>query len=133
MPHTHLDVGYTDYQAKVAEAQSRSLDEAIQMIHDHPEFRFSPDGFWCVRQFLKERTEEQKQLLYQAVKDKKIFVPTVEASLLTGFPSLETLLAFVLSGLSSLTSSTGEIRIMPISRMSPPTPGPTPRFWRRRG
>jgi hypothetical protein len=92
VPHTHLDVGYTDYQAKVAEAQSRSLDEALQMIHDHPEFRFSPDGFWCVRQFLKERTEEQKQLLYQAVKDKKIFVPTVEASLTTGFPTLETLL-----------------------------------------
>ena len=92
VPHTHLDVGYTDYQAKVAEAQSRSLDEAIQMIHDHPEFRFSPDGFWCVRQFLTERTEEQKQLLFQAVKDKKIFVPTVEASLLTGFPTLETLL-----------------------------------------
>jgi len=92
VPHTHLDVGYTDYQAKVAEAQSRSLDEAMQMIHDHPDFRFSPDGFWCVRQFLAERTEEQKQLLYQAVKDKKIFVPTVEASLLTGFPSLETLI-----------------------------------------
>ena len=51
VPHTHLDVGYTDYQAKVAEAQSRTLDEAIQMIHDHPDFRFSPDGFWCVRHF----------------------------------------------------------------------------------
>jgi alpha-mannosidase len=92
VPHTHLDVGYTDYQAKVAEAQSRSLDEAMQMIHDHPDFRFSPDGYWCVRQFLAERTEEQKQLLYQAVKYKKIFVPTVEASLLTGFPTLETLI-----------------------------------------
>jgi hypothetical protein len=92
VPHTHLDVGYTDYQAKVAEAQSRSLDEAMQMIHDHPGFRFSPDGFWCVRQFLAERTDEQKQLLFQAVKDKKIFVPTVEASLLTGFPALETLI-----------------------------------------
>ena len=92
VPHTHLDVGYTDYQAKVAEAQSRTLDEAMQMIHDHPDFRFSPDGFWCVRQFLAERTDEQKQLLFQAVKEKKIFVPTVEASLLTGFPSLETLI-----------------------------------------
>jgi alpha-mannosidase len=92
VPHTHLDVGYTDYQAKVAEAQSRSLDEAIQMIHDHPDFRFSPDGFWCVRQFLAERNDEQKELLYQAVKEKKIFVPTVEASLLTGFAALETLI-----------------------------------------
>jgi alpha-mannosidase len=92
VPHTHVDVGYTDFQAKVAEAQSRSLDEAIQMIRDHPDFRFSPDGFWCVRQFLAERTDEQKELLYQAVREKKIFVPTVEASLLTGFPALETLI-----------------------------------------
>ena len=98
VPHTHLDVGYTDYQAKVAEAQSRTLDEAMQMIHDHPDFRFSPDGFWCVRQFLAERTEEQKQLLFQAVKDKKIFVPTVEASLLTGFPALETLIRSLYPG-----------------------------------
>ena len=92
VPHTHLDVGYTDYQAKVAEAQSRTLDEAMQMIQDHPDFRFSVDGFWCVRQFLAERTEAQKQQLFQAVKDKKIFVPNVEASLLTGFPTLETLI-----------------------------------------
>ena len=92
VPHTHLDVGYTDYQAKVAEAQSRTLDEAIQMIHDHPDFRFSSDGYWCVRQFLAGRSEEQQKQLFQMVKDKKIFVPTVEASLLTGFPSLETLL-----------------------------------------
>ena len=92
VPHTHLDVGYTDYQAKVAEAQSRTLDEAIQMIHDHPDFRFSTDGYWCVRQFLAGRSEEQRKQLFQMVKDKKIFVPTVEANLLTGFPSLETLL-----------------------------------------
>ena len=48
VPHTHLDVGYTDYQAKVAEAQSRSLDEAMQLIHDHPDFRFSA-GWVLVR------------------------------------------------------------------------------------
>jgi hypothetical protein len=92
VPHTHLDVGYTDYQAKVAEAQSRTLDEAIQMIHDHPDFRFSPDGYWCVRRFLEGRGEEQRNQLFQLIKDKKIFLPTVEASVLTGFPSLETLL-----------------------------------------
>jgi hypothetical protein len=90
--HTHLDVGYSDYQAKVAEAQSRTLDEAIQMIHDHPDFRFSPDSYWCVRQFLAGRNPAQQEKLFDLVKDKKIFVPTVEANLLTGFPTLETLL-----------------------------------------
>jgi len=92
VPHTHLDVGYTDYQAKVAEAQSRTLDEAIQMIRDHPDFRFSPDSYWCVRQFLVSRSEDQQKQLFEMVKDKKIFIPTVEANVLTGFPTLETLL-----------------------------------------
>ena len=98
VPHTHLDVGYTDYQAKVAEAQSRTLDEAIQLILDHPEFRFSPDGFWCVRQFLEGRSDEEKQRFFQMVERKRIFVPSVEASLLTGFPGLETLLRSLYPG-----------------------------------
>ena len=92
VPNVHLDIGYTDYQGKVAEVQSRILDEAIQLTHDHPDFRYSVDSFWSVRQFLAERSDEQKQLLFQAVKEKKIFVPTVEANLLTGFPTVETLL-----------------------------------------
>ena len=92
VPHIHVDVGYSDYQEKVAEIQSRVLEEAIQMIHAHPDFRFSPDGFWSVRQYMAGRSEERQQRLFQMIKDKKIFIPTVEASLLTGFPSLETLI-----------------------------------------
>ena len=92
VPHTHLDVGYTDYQEKVAEIQSRELDEAMALIREHPGFRYSPDGYWSVRQYMAGRSEEQQKQLFQMVKDKKIFVPTVEASLLTGFASLETLI-----------------------------------------
>jgi hypothetical protein len=92
VPHVHVDVGYSDYQEKVAEIQSRELDEAMELIHAHPDFRFSPDGYWSVRQYLAGRSEDQQKQLFQMVKDKKIFVPTVEASLLTGFPALETLI-----------------------------------------
>jgi len=92
VPHIHVDVGYSDYQEKVAEIQSRVLEEAIQLIHEHPDFRFSPDGFWSVRQYMAGRSEERQQRLLQMIREKKIFIPTVEASLLTGFPSLETLI-----------------------------------------
>ena len=92
VPHVHVDVGYSDYQEKVAEIQSRELDEAMDLIHAHPDFRFSPDGYWSVRQYLAGRSEDQQKQLFEMVRDKKILVPTVEASLLTGFPSLETLI-----------------------------------------
>ncbi len=92
VPHIHVDVGYSDYQEKVAEIQSRVLDEAIDLIRQYPAFRFSPDGYWSVREYLAGRSEEQQKQFVQMVKENKIFVPTVEASLLTGFPGLETLI-----------------------------------------
>jgi hypothetical protein len=92
VPHEHLDVGYTDFQPKVAEVQSRALDEAIQMIHTHPDFRYSPDGYWCIEQFLAGRSDAQRDRFLRLVKDNRIFVPAQEASLLTGFASLETLI-----------------------------------------
>ena len=73
VPHVHVDVGYSDYQEKVAEIQSRELDEAIDFIHEHPAFRFSPDGFWSVRQYMAGRSEARQQQLFQMVKDKEDF------------------------------------------------------------
>jgi hypothetical protein len=98
VPNVHLDIGYTDYQGKVAEIQSRILDEAIDLTQEHPKFRFSADAFWSVQQFMAWRSDAQKEHLIQAVKEKKIFVPTQEANLLTGFASLEVLLRSLYPG-----------------------------------
>ncbi|HUZ47220.1 MAG TPA: polysaccharide lyase family protein [Terriglobia bacterium] len=98
VPHEHLDVGYTDYQAKVAEVHSRVLDEAMQLVQSHPDFRYSSDGFWCFEQFLAGRTPAERDRLIQFVKEKKIFIPPQEASLLTGFASLEVLIRSLYSG-----------------------------------
>jgi hypothetical protein len=73
----------------VAEIQSRALDEAIEMIRQNPDFRYSPDAYWSVKQFLEGRSPEQRQKLFDLVAQKKIFVPAQYASNVTGFPSLE--------------------------------------------
>ncbi len=44
VPHTHVDIGYTDYQGKVAENQAESLVEAADLIKKYPDFRFATDG-----------------------------------------------------------------------------------------
>lgn len=92
VPNEHLDVGFTDYQAKVSEVHSRVIDEAMELIRTHPDFSFSLDGEWEVEQFLRGRTPEEKQKLEQMIENRKIFVPAQYASLLTGFPTAETLI-----------------------------------------
>ena len=89
VPNEHLDIGYSDYPTKVAEIQSRAIDEAIEMIGKNPDFRYSPDAYWSVEQFMHGRSQEQTQKLFDLVAQKKIFVPAQYASNPTGFPSLE--------------------------------------------
>jgi alpha-mannosidase len=92
VPHVHLDVGYTDYQAKVATIQSRILDEAIDLTAKHPSFRFSTDGSWNLKQYLKTRTPQEKQRLIHAIQQEQLYIPAQYSNLLTGFPTAETLI-----------------------------------------
>jgi hypothetical protein len=92
VPHIHLDVGYSDYQAKVAAIQSRVMDEAMDLTAQHPDFRFSMDGEWDLAQFMKTRTPAEQQRAITAMQKRQLFVPAQYASLLTGFPTAETLI-----------------------------------------
>jgi len=92
VPHIHLDIGYTDYQAKVAAIQSRVIDEALQLTAQHPDFRFSLDGEWSLEEFLKTRTPAEQQRAIAAIQKQQLFVPAQYASLLTGFPTAELLI-----------------------------------------
>lgn len=92
VPHVHLDVGYTDYQAKVSTIQSRILDEAMDLTAKHPSFRFSTDGSWNLEQYLDNRTPQGKQRILRAIQQKQLFIPAQYANLLTGLPTAETLI-----------------------------------------
>ncbi|HEX8285885.1 MAG TPA: glycoside hydrolase family 38 C-terminal domain-containing protein [Pyrinomonadaceae bacterium] len=92
VPHEHLDVGYSDFQTKLAELHSRVIGEALDLNAAHPEFRFTLDGYWQARHFLEGRTEAEKRKLYDAVRDRKIFVPAQHSVILTGFPTGEALI-----------------------------------------
>ncbi|MGC2163507.1 MAG: polysaccharide lyase family protein [Silvibacterium sp.] len=92
VPHIHVDVGYSDYQAKVAAIQSRDIDEALKMIDQNPNFRYSLDGEWDLKQFLKTHTAADQARAIKAIQEKKLYVPAQYANLLTGFPTAETLI-----------------------------------------
>ncbi|HET9086337.1 MAG TPA: polysaccharide lyase family protein [Acidobacteriaceae bacterium] len=92
VPHIHLDIGYSDYQAKVAAIQSRVIDEAMELTAQHPDFRFSMDGAWDLDQFMKTRTPAEQQRAIAAMQKRQLFIPAQYANLLTGFPTAETLI-----------------------------------------
>lgn len=92
VPEIHVDIGYSDYQAKVAAVQSRTIDESMKMTADHPDFRFSLDGYWDLQQFFNTRTDAQKQRAIEAIQKKQLFIPAQHTSLLTGLPTTETLI-----------------------------------------
>ncbi len=92
VPHEHLDIGYSDFQTKLAEMHSRIIDEALEMTTARPEFRFSLDGYWQAQQFLEGRSEDEKRRFYDAVRARKIFVPAQHSVMLTGAGTAEVLL-----------------------------------------
>ncbi len=91
VPHTHLDVGFTDYQGKVAETQARVLTQAAALIKEHPDFRFSMDGSWNLQQLLETRPKEKRDEILNLIRSGKMAMPAQYANLLTGYASLETL------------------------------------------
>lgn len=92
VPHIHLDVGYSDYQPKVAAIQARAIDEGIDMAERSPGFSYSVDGSWALDEFMKTRSAADQQRAITAMKKGQLFVPAQYAELLTGFPSAETLI-----------------------------------------
>ena len=92
VPHIHLDVGFTDFQAKVSVIQAQVIDEAMDLIAKYPDFRFSMDGEWCLEQFLKTRSAGEQERVIAAVRNERLYVPAQYANLLTGLPTAETLI-----------------------------------------
>ncbi|MCI0536303.1 MAG: hypothetical protein L0Z50_13870 [Verrucomicrobiales bacterium] len=92
VPNEHLDIGYTDYDWKVAELQGRTVDAAISLARQNPDFRFTFDGYWIIEQFMKNRAAPPREAFLQLVRERKLFVPAVYGSSFTGFASLENLI-----------------------------------------
>lgn len=91
VPHTHLDIGFTDYQGKVAETQARVLTQAADLIQQHPDFRFSMDGSWNLEQLLDTRPQAKREEILNLIRAGKMAMPAQWCNLLTGYASLETL------------------------------------------
>ncbi len=91
IPHEHLDVGFTDYPAKVAELHSQSVDQAMELIKKTPNFRWTLDGSWVANQYLNGRSAEAREQFFEDLRDGSIVIPPEFANQHTGNASWEAL------------------------------------------
>jgi hypothetical protein len=91
IPHEHLDIGFTDYPAKVAELHSQSIDQAMGLIGETPDFRWTLDGSWVADQYLNGRNPEAREQFFEHVRDGSIVIPPEFANQHTGNASWEAL------------------------------------------
>jgi hypothetical protein len=98
IPYIHLDVGFTDYQSKITEVHCRTIDKALDLLPTHPDFRLNLDGNWIVEQFLRGRSEVQRQRFAGSVRENRISLPAQFVNLLTGLPTAETLIRSLYAG-----------------------------------
>jgi alpha-mannosidase len=91
IPHEHLDIGFTDYAAKVAELHSQSIDQAMDLIKKTPDFRWTLDGSWVADQYLNGRSSESREQFLEHVRNGSIVIPPEFANQHTGNASFEAL------------------------------------------
>lgn len=73
--HSHIDIGYTERQEKMAIYQADFIKQAVKACLSEKQaqrdtkakFRFTAEGFWAVQQYLKRYGEPGKQELIQAI------------------------------------------------------------------
>jgi alpha-mannosidase len=91
IPHEHLDIGFTDYAAKIAELHSQSIDAAMDLIKKTPDFRWTLDGSWVADQYLNARSSQAQDEFLDHVRSGSIVIPPEVSNQHTGNASWEAL------------------------------------------
>ncbi len=73
--HSHIDIGYTERQEKMAVYQADFIKQAVKACisekqaqrDERSKFKFTAEGFWAVEQYLKRYGEQGKNELIEAI------------------------------------------------------------------
>ncbi len=74
LPHSHVDIGYTNIQAKVLKLHMENIDESIDLAKktaNYPkeaQFKWTTEAIWVVDNYLKQADDAKKKRFWDAVK-----------------------------------------------------------------
>jgi hypothetical protein len=97
LPHSHVDIGYSDPQPTVERKQWRNLRDAVELARKTasypPEARFkwNVEGLWSVEGYLKQASPEDRDAFVAAVKQGSIGLQANYTNILTGLATPEEL------------------------------------------
>jgi hypothetical protein len=98
LPHSHNDIGYTALQADVEKKQDSNIETGLRLAKataDYPEgarFKWNVEVLWCVENYLRAATPEQRAAFVAAVKSGQIGLDAFYCNILTGLCRPEELL-----------------------------------------
>ncbi len=104
VPHTHLDIGYTDLQERVWTALATNLDDVIELSHktaDWPEgsrFHWTIEGTALFENFARRFGQDRVDALVDLIRAGRVELTAVCANLLTELCGPESLLRAAYAG-----------------------------------
>jgi hypothetical protein len=97
LPHSHVDIGYSDPQPEVERKQWKNLGDAVALARKTasypPEARFkwNVEGLWSVESYLKQASPEEREAFLGAVRNGTIALQANDTNILTGLATPEEL------------------------------------------
>jgi len=97
LPHSHVDVGYSDPQPEVERKQWKNLREAVELAsktRDLPpeaRFKWNVEGLWSVESYLRQAGEAERKAFVAAVREGSIDLQANYTNILTGICTPEEL------------------------------------------
>jgi len=90
LPHSHVDIGYTELQNKIEQKQMSNLARAIELARataDYPEgarYKWNVEVLWAVDSYLRQASAEQRREFLEAVRSGQVGLQAMYGNELTG-------------------------------------------------
>jgi hypothetical protein len=97
LPHSHVDIGYSDPQPEVERKQWKNLHDAVELgrkTASYPpeaRFKWNVEGLWSVESYLQQASSRDREAFLAAVRGGTIALQANDTNLLTGLATPEEL------------------------------------------
>lgn len=86
---THVDIGYTDHQDRIAERHNDNMTAALELCKKYPEFKWNTEAAWVEDNYLTMMPADKKADFIKLAKEGRIGCEAIYGNMLTGLCSHE--------------------------------------------